>query len=85
MMTAIAITMNCRSKPIRCCQNRTDSPKDAPSDSTTVPTMTPAATRLRVMSSMMMKISVSAATPAVSRSYLLPSCMSLKVEAVPPR
>ena len=60
-----------------CCQNRTDSPKDAPSDSTTVPTMTPAATTLRVMSSMMMKISVGAATPAIIRSYSLPSCMPL--------
>ena len=85
MMTAIAITMNCSWMPSRCCQKRTDSPKDAPSDSTTVPTMTPAATTLRVMISMMMKIIVSAATPAINRSYLLPSSMSLKVEAVPPR
>jgi hypothetical protein len=46
--------------------------------------MTPAAMTLRVMISMMMKISVSAATPAIIRSYLLPSCMSLKVDAVPP-
>ena len=67
-MTAIAITMKCSSIPITCCQTRTDSPKDAPSDSTTVPTMTAAATRLRVMSSMMMKISDSAAMPAISRS-----------------
>ena len=51
-----------------CCHTRTDRPNDAPSDSTTVPTMTAAATRLRVMSNMMMKISDSAAMPAISRS-----------------
>jgi hypothetical protein len=47
--------------------------------------MTAAATRLRVMSSMMMKIRLSAAIPAMIRSQLLPSCMSLKAAAVPAR
>ena len=51
-----------------CCQSSTDSPNEAPSDNTTVPTITAAATTLRVMISMMMKIRHSAATPAISRS-----------------
>ncbi|CNI45160.1 Uncharacterised protein [Mycobacterium tuberculosis] len=34
---------------------------------------------------MIMKISVNDATTAIIRSYLAPSCMSLKVAAVPPR
>ncbi len=46
----------------------TDSPNEAPSDSTTVPTMTADATTLRVMINMMMKISASAAMPAIIRS-----------------
>ncbi len=56
-----------------------------PRDSTTVPTITAAATMARVISSMMMKMSDSAATPAISRSYSLPSCMSLNADAVPPK
>ena len=51
-----------------CCQISTDSPNEAPSDITTVPTMTAAATTLRVMISMMMKIRPSAAIPAIIRS-----------------
>ena len=42
-----------------------------------VPTMTSAATRARVRISMIMKISVSADTTAIIRSYLAPSAMSL--------
>nr|CRL53988.1 hypothetical protein CPGR_01273 [Mycolicibacterium fortuitum subsp. fortuitum DSM 46621 = ATCC 6841 = JCM 6387] len=84
-MTAIAITIQCSSSPTRCCQISTDRPNEAPSDSTTVPTITAAATTLRVRISMMMKIRHSAAIPAIMRSQLAPSCMSLKVDAVPPR
>jgi hypothetical protein len=47
----------------------TESPNDAPTDNTTVPTMTNAATRLRVMSSMMGKFRQIEAMPAISRSY----------------
>ena len=51
-----------------CCHNRTDSPNDAASDSTTVPTITSAATAARVMISMMTKIRQSAETAAMTRS-----------------
>ncbi|GAB4910007.1 MMPL family transporter [Mycobacterium avium subsp. hominissuis] len=44
-----------------------------------------AATRLRVMSTMISRIRLSAAIPAISRSYLAPSAMSLYVAAVPAR
>ncbi len=40
---------------------------------------------LRVMSSMMMKIRLERRDPAMIRSQLLPSCMSLKAAAVPAR
>ena len=46
----------------------TESPKDAPRESTTVPTITADATTLRVMISMMMKIRHSEAIPAINRS-----------------
>ena len=52
---------------------------------TSVPTITSEATRARVSSSMIMKISVSAEITAIIRSYLAPSAMSLYVAAVPPR
>ena len=68
-----------------CCQINTDSPKDEPSDTVTVPTMTAEATTLRVMASMIMKIRHSAATAAIIRSYREPSRMSLKVAAIPVR
>ena len=63
--------------PRMCCQISTDSPNDVPSDSSTVPTMTAAATTARVIISMMMKIRQSEAIPAISRSQFEPSCMSL--------
>src|SRR3546814_7771158 len=44
--------------------------------------LTSAATRARVMSSMIMKISVRADTTAIMRPYLAPSAMSAKVAAV---
>src|SRR5712675_1105023 len=47
----------------------TDRPKAAAIVLAAVPTITSAATRLRVSSSMIMKISVSAAATAISRSY----------------
>ena len=71
--------------PNRSCQISTDMPKDAAIELAAVPTMTSAATTLRVSSSMIMKISVSADTTAIIRSNFAPSAMSLKVAAVPPR
>ena len=68
MMTAIASTIQCSSTPRMCCQISTDSPNDAPSESSTVPTITAEATTLRVMINMMAKISASAAIPAIIRS-----------------
>ncbi|PQM44776.1 hypothetical protein C1Y40_05069 [Mycobacterium talmoniae] len=85
MITDIASTSQCRSMPSRYCHTSTDSPNEAPSDSATVPTITAAATRLRVMMSMMMKIRHSDATPAISRSTLDPSRWSLLMAAVPVR
>ena len=49
-----------------------------------MPTMTSAATRLLVISSMIRKIRQIDAIPAISRSYFEPSAMSLNVAAVPP-
>ena len=46
----------------------TEIPKDAPRESTTVPTMTSAATMLRVMIIMTLKMRQIAATPAISKS-----------------
>ena len=68
MMTHIASTIQCSGMPRMCCQISTDSPKDVPSDSATVPTMTAAATTLLVRISMMMKIRHSEASPAINRS-----------------
>ncbi|BAX90252.1 hypothetical protein MSG_00085 [Mycobacterium shigaense] len=50
------------------CQSSADGPNEAPSDSATVPTMTIAATRLRVMNSMIKKIRLNAAVAAIIRS-----------------
>ena len=50
------------------CHTNTDSPNEAPNDSATVPTMTSAATRLRVMNIMISRIRLSAAMPAMIRS-----------------
>ncbi len=61
----------------RCCQTSTEMPKEEPSDTATVPTMTTAAIRLRVMPSMTMKIRATDAAIAIIRSYIAPSCMSL--------
>ena len=55
----------------------TDRPKAAAIVLAAVPTITSEATRLRVRSSMIMKISVSEAPTAIMRSYFSPSCMSL--------
>ena len=54
--------------PNRYCHTRTDMPNEAPSDSATVPTMTSAATRLRVMNIIISRIRLSAAIPAMIRS-----------------
>ena len=48
-MTASANTTQYSWIPRMSCQIKTESPKDAPSDSATVPTITSAATKLRVM------------------------------------
>ncbi|CFE90798.1 Uncharacterised protein [Mycobacterium tuberculosis] len=67
-MTASASTIQYNWIPRRCCHTSTDRPKEAPNDSATVPTITSAATRLRVMIIMMSKIKLSAAIPAIRRS-----------------
>ncbi|SKW69614.1 Uncharacterised protein [Mycobacteroides abscessus subsp. abscessus] len=82
-MTDIASTTQLICMPQMCCHTRTDRPNDAPSESATVPTMTKAATRLRVINNMMMKMRHSAATPAIRRSYFDPSTSSLTPAAVP--
>ncbi len=64
-MTASASTIQYNRIPTMSCQISTESPKDAPNDSATVPTMTNAATTLRVMNIMISKIGVSAAIPAI--------------------
>ena len=84
-MIAIGITIQCSSIPRMCCQISTESPNDAPSDNTTVPTITTAAIRLLVNSTMIMKIRHSEAIPAINMSYFEPSARSLNVAAVPPR
>ncbi len=71
--------------PNRSCQINTESPNAAAIELDAVPTITTAATRLRVISTMIMKISVSEEITAIIRSYLAPSCMSLNVAAVPPK
>ena len=74
---ASANTIQNRWIPKMSCQINTDSPNEAPNDSATVPTMTNAATMLRVMNIMTSRIRLSAAIPAIIRSYLAPSWMSL--------
>ncbi len=54
--------------PNRCCHTNTDRPIDAPNDNATVPTMTSAATMLRVMNIMISRIRLSDAMPAMIRS-----------------
>ena len=76
-MTASASTIQYNSIPRMSCQISTESPKDAPIDSATVPTMTNAAITLRVMNIMISKIRLIAAIAAIKRSYLAPSWMSL--------
>ena len=66
------------------CHTSTDSPNEAPSERATVPTMTSAAIRLRVMIIMISRMRLSAANATINRSYLAPSWMSLYVAAVPP-
>ena len=59
------------------CHSSTDSPNEAPSESATVPTMTSAATRLRVTNTMISRMRLSAEIAAIIRSYFAPSLMSL--------
>ena len=54
--------------PSRYCHTNTDRPNEAPNDSATVPTMTSAATMLRVMNIMISRIRLSEAMPAMIRS-----------------
>ncbi len=64
------------SNPSMCCHTSTDSPKAAPSDSSTVPTIAIDAIAARVMISMTAKMSVSAASPTIIRSYFEPAWIS---------
>ncbi|SHV41916.1 Uncharacterised protein [Mycobacteroides abscessus subsp. abscessus] len=83
MITDIANTSQCSSIPRMFCQIRTDRPNAAPNERATVPTITSAATKLRVMINMIPKIRHSAAVAAINRSYLEPSTMSFTDAAVP--
>ena len=65
---ASASTIQYSSMPSRCCQIRTDNPNEAPSDNTTVPTMTNAATTLRVTNIMISRIRLAAAMTTMIRS-----------------
>ena len=67
-MTARARTTQYNSMPSRYCHTSTESPNEAPNDSATVPTITIAATRLRVISIMINKIRLSEAMATISRS-----------------
>ncbi|CNG93914.1 Uncharacterised protein [Mycobacterium tuberculosis] len=78
-------TIQCIWMPRMSCQTSTDSPKDAPRESNTVPTITRAAMKLRVMISMIMKIRQIAAIPAIIRSYLELFTRSFTIAAVPVR
>ena len=49
MITDIGSTIQNNFMPNRYCQSSTDTPNDAPNESATVPTITSAATKLRVM------------------------------------
>ena len=76
MMTAKARTIQLSSMPTMRSKMNTEMPNAAPREITTVPTMTSEATRARVMMSITMKISVSAAKAAIMVSYLAPDWMS---------
>ena len=67
-MTAKANTTQYNSMPRMYCHTSTESPNEAPSDSATVPTITIAATRLRVMIIMINRIRLSEAIATISRS-----------------
>ena len=67
-MIASASTIQYSWMPSRCCQINTDSPNEAPSDSTTVPTITSAATTLRVTNIMISRIRLTAAITTIIRS-----------------
>ena len=60
-MTAKGNITQYKSTPMRCCQTNTDRPNEAPNDNATVPTMTSAATRLRVMNIMISRMRLSEA------------------------
>ncbi len=82
-MTASGKMTQYNGMPKMYCHTTTDIPNDAASDSATVPTITSAATRLRVRNIMMSRMRPSEANAAISRSYFWPSAMSLYAEAVP--
>jgi hypothetical protein len=67
-MTAKGNITQYKSMPRMCCQTNTDSPNDAPKDNATVPTMTSAATMLRVMNIMISRMRLSEAMPAMIKS-----------------
>ena len=67
-MTAKASTTQYNSMPSMYCHSSTESPNEAPNDTATVPTITIAATRLRVMIIMINKIRLSEAIATISRS-----------------
>ena len=76
MITAKASTIQFSSIPTMRSKTNTERPNAAPREITTVPTITIEATKARVMMSITMKISVSAAKAAIMVSYLAPDWMS---------
>ncbi len=76
MITANARTIQLSSTPMMRSKMNTERPNAAPSEITTVPTITIDAMSARVMISITMKISVSAAKAAIIVSYLAPDAMS---------
>nr|CRL53777.1 hypothetical protein CPGR_01057 [Mycolicibacterium fortuitum subsp. fortuitum DSM 46621 = ATCC 6841 = JCM 6387] len=77
------ITIHCTPSPRMSCHSSTDKPQAVPRDAATVPTITKAATTLRVMINMIEKIRIIDAMIAIIRSVLTPSCMSAYIDAVP--
>ena len=64
----IGSTSQCRCSPIRCCHTSTERPNAPANEKATVPGITKAAIRLRVMNNMIRKISTNAAIATMRRS-----------------
>ena len=84
-MTAIAMTSQCNGMPRTSCQTSTDSPNEAPNDSSTVPMiLREGRDHTSGDDQHDAKDQAGRGDPASSRSYLAPSLMSLYVAAAVP-